>query len=84
LKGETGDALHAVLCAGFNIRWLMLAIVEKGIQLLWQLFLRLQFALHWASQSVMVHVSPSPHTGMPGGFKYLLRATGDADHQKFA
>jgi hypothetical protein len=39
LKGETGDALHAVLCAaGFNIRWLMRAILDKGILPLWQLF----------------------------------------------
>jgi IS5 family transposase len=39
LNGETGDALHAVLCAaGFNIRWLMRAIVNKGIQPLWQHF----------------------------------------------
>ncbi len=48
LKGETGDALHAVLCAvGFNIRWLMRAIVAKGIGPLWQLFLRLHLALQW-------------------------------------
>lgn len=39
LKGETGDPLHAVLCAsGFNIRWPMRAIVDKGIQPLWQRF----------------------------------------------
>jgi IS5 family transposase len=48
LKGETGDALHAVLCAvGFNIRWLMRAIVAKGIGPLWQLFLRLNLTLQW-------------------------------------
>lgn len=46
LKGETGDALHAVLCAvGFNIRWLMPAIAAKGIGPLWQLFLRLSLTL---------------------------------------
>ena len=28
LKGEVGDAMHAVLCAaGYNIRWLMRAIL---------------------------------------------------------
>jgi hypothetical protein len=28
LKGEVGDAIHAVLCAaGYNIRWLMRAIL---------------------------------------------------------
>jgi IS5 family transposase len=57
LKGETGDALHAVLCAtGFNIRWLMRAIVKNGIQPLWQLFLRLQIALHWAVHIAIVRV----------------------------
>jgi IS5 family transposase len=31
LKGAEGDALHAVLCAtGFNIRWLMRAIVAQA------------------------------------------------------
>jgi transposase, IS5 family len=33
LQGETGDALHAVLCAaGFNIRWLLRAIAAKGLK----------------------------------------------------
>ena len=32
LRGSTGDALHAVLCAvGFNIRWLLRAIAGKGL-----------------------------------------------------
>lgn len=32
LKGATGDALHAVLCAaGYNIRWLMRAIARLGL-----------------------------------------------------
>ena len=32
LKGAEGDALHAVLCAaGFNIRWLLRAIVRLGL-----------------------------------------------------
>ena len=31
LQGATGDALHAVLCAaGYNIRWLLRAIVRLG------------------------------------------------------
>jgi IS5 family transposase len=34
LKGSNGDSLHAVLCAaGFNIRWLVRMIAEKGISL---------------------------------------------------
>jgi hypothetical protein len=85
LKGETGDALHAVLCAaGFNIRWLMRAIVNKGIQPLWQLFLRLQFALHWAVQSVTAHVRQQNQTELFGAIRYLLRDAGTADRPKFA
>ncbi len=39
LAGATGDAIHAVLCAvGYNLRWLLRAIVERGIK---PLFLRL-------------------------------------------
>jgi IS5 family transposase len=42
LKGETGDRLHAVLCAaGYNIRWLLRMIAKKGIDLLQRLYLRL-------------------------------------------
>jgi IS5 family transposase len=33
LKGQTGDALHAVLCAaGYNIRWLLRAMVRLGLR----------------------------------------------------
>jgi hypothetical protein len=85
LKGETGDALHAVLCAaGFNIRWLMRAIVNKGIQPLCLLFLRLQLALHWAVQSVMAHIRQKNQTELFGAIKYLLRDAGTADRPKFA
>jgi transposase, IS5 family len=32
LKGQTGDALHAVLCAaGYNLRWLLRAILRLGL-----------------------------------------------------
>ena len=32
LKGQLGDALHAVLCAaGYNLRWLMRAMVRLGL-----------------------------------------------------
>jgi transposase, IS5 family len=41
LKGQDGDALHAVLCAaGYNIRWLLRAIMNKGIKALEGLSLR--------------------------------------------
>jgi len=42
LKGETGDRLHAVLCAaGYNIKWLLRMIAKKGVAFLRQLYLRL-------------------------------------------
>jgi IS5 family transposase len=42
LKGETGDRLHAVLCAaGYNIRWLLRMIAKKGIGALLAHLLRL-------------------------------------------
>lgn len=43
LKGSMGDALHALSCAaGYNIRWLLRAIVRLGIK---QVFLRLLFGV---------------------------------------
>ena len=34
LKGQSGDAIHAVLCAaGYNIKWLLRMIRKKGIRL---------------------------------------------------
>ncbi|TCS98715.1 DDE family transposase [Tepidimonas ignava] len=40
LKGQTGDRLHAVLCAaGYNIRWLLRMIAKKGITFLWAVLL---------------------------------------------
>ena len=33
LKGQTGDAIHAAPCAaGYNIKWLMRMILQKGIK----------------------------------------------------
>jgi hypothetical protein len=35
LRGATGDALHAVLCAaGYNLRWLLRAMVRLGLRAL--------------------------------------------------
>jgi transposase, IS5 family len=43
LKGETGDKLHAVLCAaGYNSQWLLRMIAKKGVTFLNKLYLRLQ------------------------------------------
>jgi transposase, IS5 family len=45
LKGETGDRLHAVLCAaGYNNKWLLRMIAKKGVPLLASVFLRLNQA----------------------------------------
>lgn len=42
LKGESGDRLHAVLCAaGYNVRWLLRMIAKKGVPFLRRLYLRL-------------------------------------------
>lgn len=39
LRGQTGDAIHAVLCAaGYNLRWLMRAVARLGLK---GLYLRL-------------------------------------------
>jgi transposase, IS5 family len=50
LMGQTGDALHAVLCAaGYNIRWLLRAVVRKGMKFFfvprWARLTRLKNAL---------------------------------------
>nr|WP_315859866.1 IS5 family transposase [Mesopusillimonas faecipullorum] len=45
LKGETGDRLHAVLCAaGYNIKWLLRMIARKGVTFLTTILLCLQQA----------------------------------------
>ncbi|MEY2801711.1 MAG: hypothetical protein RL513_1296, partial [Pseudomonadota bacterium] len=44
LKGQEGDALHAVLCAaGFNIRWLMRAVAAQAAKAAKAFF----FGLFW-------------------------------------
>ncbi|QOT75777.1 IS5 family transposase [Cupriavidus basilensis] len=43
LKGEAGDALHPILCAaGFNLRWLLRAIVRLGLSAVFFVFLLLR------------------------------------------
>ncbi len=45
LQGSTGDALHAISCAaGYNIRWLMRAILRLGLKGLFALAL---LAVYW-------------------------------------
>jgi IS5 family transposase len=59
LKGQTGDALHAVLCAaGFNIRWLLRAMVRLGLKGLYLRLIGLLAVLAMALEST------APHSGM--------------------
>jgi IS5 family transposase len=63
LKGETGDRLHAVLCAaGYNIRWLLRIIAKKDLRALLVLLLRLLRLAKAGAISLrpgMMHAQPS-------------------------
>ncbi|WP_235993567.1 IS5 family transposase [Paraburkholderia solitsugae] len=74
LKGQTGDALHAVLCAaGYNLRWLLRAIVRLGLR---PVFFTLAL-LHWLADVTLKSalarhnhfrwVDSSSPTGRPRG-----------------
>lgn len=74
LQGQTGDALHAVLCAaGYNLRWLLRAIVRLGLRsvfftlalLHWQADVTLKSAL--ARHNHFRWVDSSSPTGRPRG-----------------
>jgi len=56
LKGEIGDRLHAVLCAaGYNVRWLLRMIANKGVTFLAALFLRLcQVTALWPNWALIL------------------------------
>lgn len=71
LLGQTGDALHAVLCAaGYNIAWLLRAIKRLGIQALLPL-LRALFKLR--PSNVSAHHKEQPRfKWMPSSRKLLL------------
>lgn len=46
LKGQTRDALHAVLCAaGYNVRWLLRTVVRLGLKGLFATLLALLYML---------------------------------------
>lgn len=68
LQGAVGDALHALCCAvGYNLRWLMRAVVRLGLK---GLLLCLLWLTHWArfaaallTQDATVTQSPSMGTG---------------------
>jgi transposase, IS5 family len=54
LKGQTGDALHAVLCAtGYNLRWLLGAIVRLSLGPIF-------FVLTWLHSIVNILSHPLP------------------------
>jgi IS5 family transposase len=58
LKGSAGDAIHALLCAGgFNIAWLLRAIVRKGLKGLFARLLLLRLRL-WLAQSALPAAAP--------------------------
>jgi IS5 family transposase len=60
LKGETGDRLHAVLCAaGDHIRWLLRMTAKKGIRALFALLLRLAKAGAISLRPGMMHSQPA-------------------------
>lgn len=59
LKGEIGDALHAISCAaGYNLRWLLRAVARLGIG---PIFLRLlQALLHLTKPPLASYSTYSP------------------------
>ena len=65
LRGATGDALHAVLCAaGYNLRWLLRAMARMGLK---ALFLRpLMLALIYFIRLLTPH---SPGSGRQLAFQ---------------
>lgn len=59
LRGATGDALHAVLCAaGYNLRWLMRAVKRRGIK---AIVVRVILALPWRSLRSLMRQLPSDY-----------------------
>jgi transposase, IS5 family len=61
LKGSLGDALHAISCAaGYNIRWLMRAILRLGLTGLFALaFLAAALSTMWLNRSIQNLCTPS-------------------------
>jgi len=63
LQGATGDTLHALCCAvGYNLRWLMRAVVRLGLKgLLWCLL----WLEHWARYAAALLTQDATVTGSP-------------------
>jgi len=71
LKGQLGDALHAVLCAaGYNLRWLLRAMIRLGLKalLLRPLFLALMTTISRTMHTNPLHHAPALpfHAGFGG------------------
>lgn len=61
LAGQLGDALHTVLCAaGYNLRWLLRAMVRLGLK---ALLLRPQWVARWVAW-LRVNLLPHVHLTM--------------------
>ena len=69
LQGATGDALHALCCAvGYNLRWLMRAVVRLGLKgllscLLWLAYWARLSATKRTQAEVGVYGRPQ-HSGL--------------------
>ena len=62
LKGTDGDALHPVLCAaGYNLRWLLRAIVRLGLKALFALLTLIEIVRRLLGQN-----APWPQLGPTG------------------
>ncbi len=75
LQGVTGDALHALCCAvGYNLRWLMRAVVRLGLK---GLLLCLFWLAYWVRFALMTltRVTISDH-GAPMGTGFTPAAQG--------
>jgi transposase, IS5 family len=66
LMGQTGDALHPVLCAaGDNIRWLLRAVLRKGMKVFyvplraWLTRLKTALATVWGARHAGRQTIPS-------------------------
>jgi IS5 family transposase len=75
LQGATGDALHALCCAvGYNLRWLMRAVVRLGLR---GLLLCLLWAVYWARFAFMAPMRAMPPAQIaPGGTGFHLGILG--------
>lgn len=61
MKGQLGDALHAVLCAaGYNLRWLLRSIVRMGLKGLYAFFKWLASVLDHGRITPMMVIASIP------------------------